>query len=501
MSTTATFEDTFTNGGTLSLWNGSNGLWQPAYDWSPDGYMDSSMSSWLVNPAYGPTSAADADVYQLSSSGLDMEIKPLPSNVSSSSVGGAQFLSGQLTTEPTFSQEYGYFQVTAELPTATSGISSAFWLLPESGAWPPEVDIFESDGSQGPSAFENGVFTGSSSDPVQTYQWEYNLPNLTTSYNTFALDWTASTMTWYFDGKQVYQIATPSQMNQAMYMLLDDVTDNGGWNGAAPAGYSGNMSIQSVYVFDNMTDADAAGVVPGVAGSGASSSSSGTSGSVSSTGSGDPSGSSSTSSSSSGSSASGSGSGSGTGTTTTDSGTIVLSSSNLNPDITQSNVSITGTGTYVLFIGGTGDTAILTGSNENVQADNGYNSITINGSGGNTIEYAGTNNTINAGSGSSMLYDNGTDNTIVMPEAGQGFDNVFGEVFQNGDTIDLTQLLGATEWNGEKSTLSSYLKITTTDNNATLYARDTTSDSWSNVATFQDLGRIGLRTLLAHSIA
>ena len=78
MSTTPTFEDTFS---TLSLWNGSTGNWQPAYDWSPDGYTNSSMSSWLVNPAYGPTSEADADVYSINGNGLNMAIKPLPADV------------------------------------------------------------------------------------------------------------------------------------------------------------------------------------------------------------------------------------------------------------------------------------------------------------------------------------------------------------------------------------------------------------------------------------
>ena len=236
------------------------------------------MSSWLVNPAYGPTSAADADVYSINGNGLNMAIEPLPSNVSSSSVGGAKFLSGQLTTEPSFSQEYGYFQITAKLPEG-DGVSSAFWLLPEGGAWPPEIDIFEADGSQGTGAAEFGVFTGSSSDATQSNTWSYSLPTLSANYNTFALNWTASTMTWYVNGQQVYQIATPAQMNQPMYMLIDDMTDApGDWNGTpSNSNYTGDMQIQSVEVWK--TD-------PYTNGGGGSGSS--TSGS-SSTGSGDPS--------------------------------------------------------------------------------------------------------------------------------------------------------------------------------------------------------------------
>src|SRR5690348_5698054 len=132
-----TFDDEFNS---LNLWNGSSGTWQPAYSWSPNGYVSGDSTSWFVNPNYGPTSSPDANPFSDSNGVLSINFKPTPSDVSSSAVGGAPFLSGQLETEPTFSQTYGYFDMRAQLPSG-AGLNSAFWLLPESGAWPPELDV------------------------------------------------------------------------------------------------------------------------------------------------------------------------------------------------------------------------------------------------------------------------------------------------------------------------------------------------------------------------
>src|SRR5208337_3464984 len=154
----------------------------------------------------------------------------------------------------------------------------------------------------------------------------------------------------------------------------------------------------------------------------------------------------------------------------TTSSTVTLTSSDPNPMVNLSNVTITGTGSYYLFIGGTGDVATLSGGSETVQAHMGNT----------TIEISGTGNVVNAGGGHNIITDTGSGNTLVMPDAGAGFDEIFAGVGSLIDTIDLRPLLAATSWNGSASTLHDYFKVKTVGNGGSveLLARDTTTQAF-----------------------
>ncbi len=105
------------------------------------GSMSSQMSSYVVSQSCGAGTSAAASVYQTGANGLVLELKPTPASIAGQ-VGNAPFLGSEATTKGTFSQEYGYFEMTASMPRGT-GLNPAFWLLPASGAWPPELDVVE----------------------------------------------------------------------------------------------------------------------------------------------------------------------------------------------------------------------------------------------------------------------------------------------------------------------------------------------------------------------
>ena len=133
-----TFDEEFNS---LSLSNGSGGTWSAAPGYSPQGGTNGSISSYQINPLYPATSAADANVFSTNSGVLSMAIKPTPSDVSGAT-GGKPFIAGQLSTQNSFSQAYGYFEMSAKLSSATA-VVNGFWMLPADGSWPPELDVAE----------------------------------------------------------------------------------------------------------------------------------------------------------------------------------------------------------------------------------------------------------------------------------------------------------------------------------------------------------------------
>jgi beta-glucanase (GH16 family) len=231
----------------LSLWNGSGGTWQTSYSWAPDGYTAADMSSWFASPTYAATSAPDDSPYSIVNGVLSIGVIPLPADLSPAAVGGANYLSGLLTTDHSFSQEYGYFEMNAEMSGAP-GTMSAFWLLPADGAWPPEIDIAEVLGND-PTMLATTAHTADQSAQLQQLT---TVPNMTQGFHTYAVDWEANTVTWYFDNQEVYQIATPSDMHQPMYVLLDTAAGkSSSWEGAPSAGLPSAMQVNWVRVYDS----------------------------------------------------------------------------------------------------------------------------------------------------------------------------------------------------------------------------------------------------------
>jgi hypothetical protein len=209
------------------------------------------MSSYLVNPLVAPS----LNPFSMAGGNLDIAAFSAPAGIDPDALGDKPNVSGMLTTYSSFAQQYGYFEVRAELPS-TPGVMSAFWLLPADGSWPPEVDVFEIPGVNPTSML------------MTVHSQDYSIPTLATVANTstgfhdFAVDWEPDTITWYFDGTQVAQAATPPDLNQPMYMLLDTMTGVPGSRDGQPTGsFSDAMQVQWVHVFASNPYPDTAATV------------------------------------------------------------------------------------------------------------------------------------------------------------------------------------------------------------------------------------------------
>jgi hypothetical protein len=181
-------------------------------------------------------------------------------------------------------------------------------------------------------------------------------------------------------------------------------------------------------------------------------------------------------------------------TTTSTAGNIQIASGDTVPVITSSATAINASaGDHMIFLQGSGDTLTATGGTESVQAYQGGNAITT-GEGDDTIRFAGSGNTIDAGGGNNHLEDSGGNSTIILPGAGQGYDDIYGWVMQNGDSFDLRPALAQAGWNGDGSTLSNYVDVAASNNNAIV------SIGGSAVATLNDAPGTNLSNFLAHAI-
>ena len=210
-----TFDDEFN---TLNLSNGSSGTWSTAYWWAqPNGATLPSNGEleWYINANYAPT--ASVKPWTVNHGILDITAAPAPAAIQPL-INNYQYTSGMLTTHDSFVQTYGIYEISAKMP-AGQGLWADFWLLPENGSWPPELDVMEINGGN-PTVLDTAVHTASTGQNV-TISNGTPIPDASAEFHTYAVDWEPNTITWYFDGNEVYQTATPADMHQPMYMLVD----------------------------------------------------------------------------------------------------------------------------------------------------------------------------------------------------------------------------------------------------------------------------------------
>jgi hypothetical protein len=159
-------------------------------------------------------------------------------------------------------------------------------------------------------------------------------------------------------------------------------------------------------------------------------------------------------------------------------------------------------GDHMIFIGGTGDVLIAINGTESVAALRGGNTITT-GAGNDTIHIAGSGNVVNAGAGINQIGDSGSNNRIVLPLAGQGFDDINSPVLLHNDTLDLRSMLAATAWNGNLAKIGNYVQVASpnqVDATITVDPSGIAGGASYAVATLHGSGPVSLSELLSVSL-
>ncbi|MDW6024943.1 family 16 glycosylhydrolase [Mesorhizobium sp. BAC0120] len=200
---------------TLSLWNGSDGTWDSNFWWGKaNGSTLESQQQWFIDTDYGPTKSANPFSVEdghltITAAKASTDIQPYINNY--------KYTSGLLTTHESFSQLYGYFEMRADMPS-NHGAWPAFWLLPEDGSWPPELDVIEMKGQE-----PNTLIQTAHSNATGQHTQDRSNPAVenTEGYHTYGLLWTDKELVWYFDDTEVVRTATPADMHKPMYMLVN----------------------------------------------------------------------------------------------------------------------------------------------------------------------------------------------------------------------------------------------------------------------------------------
>lgn len=128
------------------------------------------------------------------------------------------YTSGAMTTSKKFSQTYGWFEIRCKLPKG-QGFWPAFWLLPDSNKWPPEIDIFENLGHENTKMHYTNHWRGPDNKP-RGKGFEKSGPDFTADFHTIAIEWTAEAIIWYMDGVEQCRV-TEHIPQENMYVLVN----------------------------------------------------------------------------------------------------------------------------------------------------------------------------------------------------------------------------------------------------------------------------------------
>ncbi len=166
---------------------------------------------------------------------------------------GAAVLTG--ARMPATHLTYGQIVWEAQMPDRR-GSWPALWLLPVSGAWPPEIDVYEGFGNAPDWDFGRFISAnlhgGSRNKRTFTVPMRidaerfYGLSGFASGYHRYGVDIAPDLITWFVDGKEVYQAVNPFPGTRWFPLMNVAVKHEGK---GAYAGGSGAMRVRSMWIW------------------------------------------------------------------------------------------------------------------------------------------------------------------------------------------------------------------------------------------------------------
>ncbi len=167
---------------------------------------------------------------------------------------GYEAMCGTLDGSLSHSQTYGYWEVRLRQVNVSLGQHIAIWLTPTDGAWPPELDLFETIGANPAvpySSADKFHFVGHYLDGNGVPQFDLGYLNVGTAaantWHTVGLEWTAQTVTWFLDGKVVFQMDAARFGTAPMSVMVTAETSSD-WPGQTTSATQWPLEYQLDYV-------------------------------------------------------------------------------------------------------------------------------------------------------------------------------------------------------------------------------------------------------------
>jgi beta-glucanase (GH16 family) len=162
-------------------------------------------------------------------------------------MGGMKYTSGMVTSLGHFDQKFGSFEIRARFPRG-KGMWPAFWLLPVTKRWPPEIDVLEVLGHEPDKVY----FSTHWKDRQGKHQHQtgsFKGPDFSKDFHVFAAEWTPEEVIWSVDGVERHR-STRGVPSEPMYVIAN-LAVGGDWPGNPDetTPFPGYMDIDYIRVY------------------------------------------------------------------------------------------------------------------------------------------------------------------------------------------------------------------------------------------------------------
>ncbi len=164
------------------------------------------------------------------------------------------YTSGLVLSRDKFFFHFGRVEFCARLPRS-KGIWPALWLLPNSGKWPPEIDVMETHGER-PTELYTTLHWGVWPFHNFTRNKPHTVPDTSRNFHVYAVEWEKDSLRWFFDGEEKFAYFRHVP-DEPFYIIMN--TAVGGpksWGGTADESteFPQRHDIDYVKVFQRETD-------------------------------------------------------------------------------------------------------------------------------------------------------------------------------------------------------------------------------------------------------